>query len=359
MIFCDQCFLDNELVSIIQSFNNLGNCELCGAKEAFIYDTEEQPDITYMFDEFIGIYTPANNLPAQFPKSQIKPLIDHLNEDWHVFNFGPDKIKLFLESLLYHRYITESDLFQGPVGILELADEDYLEEYSILKTSNWEDFAQSIKFEYRYHSNHMNTKNLSVFCDHVRKRYPKGHKFYRARISSKEGYPQDQMGAPPVEKSKDGRANVQGIPVLYLGSNQELCIAESRAAIHDYLAIATFTLRESLQVVDLTAVDRISPFARLSTVQHAINKEHLRKISLEIAKPIRWSDSRLDYVPTQYICDFIKGITERGQKVYGGIQYDSTRSEFGYNLAIFDSGVVACESVEVREITDVIYKHVG
>jgi hypothetical protein len=260
---------------------------------------------------------------------------------------------------MHHRYALESDLFQGPVGVIELVDEDYLGEYSILKTSNWEDFAQSIKYEHRYHSDHMNTKNLSIFCDYVRKRYSKGHKFYRARISKKEGYLSNEMGAPPVEKSRDGRANVQGIPVLYLGSDPQICIAESRAAMHDYLSIGTFTLRESLQVVDLTAIDRISPFAGLSTVQHAVNMEHLRKISLEIAKPVRWSDSRLDYVPTQYICDFIKGITERGEKVYGGIQYDSTRSESGYNLAIFDQSSVECESVEVREITDVIYKHIG
>lgn len=357
MICCDQCFRDKEIISIIRSFNRVGNCELCGGKQVFIYDTRTQVEIRDMFDEFLNIYSPIDSLPEGFPEDKITSLVKELHEDWYIFSFGPDKIHRFLESALAHRYHKEPDLFQGLVGVAEFYDTDYLEEHSILRNFRWEDFVESIKSEYRFHSNQINTDVLTMFFAYVRKTYLSGISFYRARVSSKNGYGLNDMGAPSVEQSVDGRANVRGIPVLYLGSDRETCIAEVRAGAHDYVSVGRFVLQDILQVVDLTAIDKISPFAGLPNVQHAVNKEHLRKISMEIAQPVRGSDSPLDYVPAQYICDFIKSIKENEQRLYGGIQHDSTRSESGFNLAIFDPTIAQCESVEVLEIVQVKYCH--
>ena len=46
-------------------------------------------------------------------------------------------------------------------------------------------------------------------------------------------------------------------------------------------------------------------------MEYAINKEHLNKINDEMGKIMRRSDSALDYVPTQYITDFVKSIIPR------------------------------------------------
>ena len=68
----------------------------------------------------------------------------------------------------------------------------------------------------------------------------------------------------------------------------------------------------------------------INYTQYAINIEHLKRIAEEISKPIR-NHNTLDYIPTQYISDYIKS------KGYDGIEYVSVMSDAGKNLAIFNS----------------------
>ncbi len=51
--------------------------------------------------------------------------------------------------------------------------------------------------------------------------------FYRCRISTEEGIPIEKMGAPPIEKTTDGRANARGIRCLYLGVFQRVINCQS------------------------------------------------------------------------------------------------------------------------------------
>lgn len=67
----------------------------------------------------------------------------------------------------------------------------------------------------------------------------------------------------------------------------------------------------------------------INYTQYAINIEHLKRIAEEISKPIR-NHNTLDYIPTQYISDYIKS------KGYDGIEYVSVMSDTGKNLAIFN-----------------------
>ena len=48
----------------------------------------------------------------------------------------------------------------------------------------------------------------------------------------------------------------------------------------------------------------------------------------------------MDYLPTQYICDFIKA------SGYDGIKYKSTLADNGINYAIFNSEKFKCIEVE-------------
>ena len=79
--------------------------------------------------------------------------------------------------------------------------------------------------------------------------------------------------------------------------------------------------------------------------------EIIRKIGDEIAKPMRRFDKDLDYVPTQYICDYVKHLG------YDGIKYKSTLMEDGVNYAIFDQRKFECVNVDVVTIENVQYKY--
>ena len=74
-----------------------------------------------------------------------------------------------------------------------------------------------------------------------------------------------------------------------------------------------------------------------------------------MSKSLRRSDSTLDYVPTQYIVDFIKSITHNGKQEYDGIEYNSTTNPGGYNLAIFNPDAFECMAVDVYDIEQLYY----
>ena len=108
--------------------------------------------------------------------------------------------------------------------------------------------------------------------------------------------------------------------------------------------------------MDLRALTEISPFVDgLEYLDHAINKQYLEKLNSEMSKSLRRSDSTLDYVPTQYIVDFIKSIEHNGAQEYDGIEYNSTTNPGGYNLAIFNPDLFECVSVSVYDIEKLQY----
>jgi len=74
-----------------------------------------------------------------------------------------------------------------------------------------------------------------------------------------------------------------------------------------------------------------------------------------MSKVLRRSDSKLDYVPTQYIIDFIKSIEHNGTQEYDGIEYNSTTNPGGYNLAIFNPDLFECIDVDIYDIENLQY----
>ena len=74
-----------------------------------------------------------------------------------------------------------------------------------------------------------------------------------------------------------------------------------------------------------------------------------------MGKTMRRSDSVLDYLPTQYITDFIQSISYEDGPEYDGIEYRSTLHPAGYNLAIFNPDLFECVSVSVYDIEKLQY----
>lgn len=75
-----------------------------------------------------------------------------------------------------------------------------------------------------------------------------------------------------------------------------------------------------------------------------------------MGKIMRRSDSALDYVPTQYISDFVKSIVHDGVPEYAGIEYKSVMHDDGYNLALFEPDLFECIETEVYRIDAIEYR---
>ena len=97
----------------------------------------------------------------------------------------------------------------------------------------------------------------------------------------------------------------------------------------------------------------------MDCLEYAINKEHLNKINDEMGKIMSRSDSTLDYVPTQYITDFVKSIIHNGVAEYAGIEYKSVMHSDGYNLALFDPDLFKCVDMEGYDRLPKAYRIIG
>lgn len=355
MSCCARCFRDAEIINIIKNQKSKGDCDFCGSKNVHVYDLDSDPTLSDMFGELLEIYTVAASLPVTFPRKNIDLLKNIFYSKWSIFNVEPDCIYRLLTAICHEKYTYQPELFDSPVGILESNDKDYLNEFSVIRDYQWQDFVGDIKRVNRFHTDHINKEVLAKFLSCVQKSYKAGTVFYRARICADDaGFKKTEMGAPPAHLATAGRVNPVGISVLYLANSVKTTLHETRAGVFDYVTVGNFKLKKDIKIIDFANLGKISPFIAdddmgIEYTQYAVNIENLKLISQEIAKPLRRQDSALDYLPTQYISDYIKS------QGLGGVEYISTMHEGGLNLAIFDSDIFKCTETTVHRIKSISY----
>lgn len=351
MICCIKCFKDQEIVNIIKSNKRVGNCEICNTQNTLIC---EAGDLKDQFDGLLGIYAPVSTLPFEVPTENVMMLKDFLYNTWNIFNIDQAKIQTLIAGICSEKYVELPALFNTPVTIPELNDQKYMEDHSFLQNCTWDEFVQEIKYKNRFHmQNKISLEVFEGFFDYFVQKYTKNTIFYRSRIvDNGKVFSKRDMGAPDKDNNFPGRANPKGIVALYLSSDIETTIFETRARVYDLVTVGKFILKNDINVVSFSDIDKISPFLEDFDITHyAINKPGLSKISSEIAKPMKRQDSELDYLPTQYLTEFVKS------KGYDGIQYDSTIRSGGVNLAIFNQDNLKCTKASLYEITSLEYAY--
>ena len=360
MLISIDCFKDVEIRSIISSGQKRGTCDITKKNDVLVYDTNAEEDggiLSAYLSEVLDVYTPESELPKDFPKDNLAYIEEILERDWSIFNLKCEEIKRVVVEICSSIYPLDSMIYKERVGIEKLCDADFLKNNCIMKEFVWEQFKSSIKNINRFHSNHINLRILEELFDRpsLQRVIPKGEAgYYRARISDGEIIKKSEMGPPPHEKTTAGRANSQGISCLYLASDIITTMHEIRARDLDYVSVAEFVSKKDLKIVDLANLDKISPFSvgKFDCEWFAINMKILKKINSELAKPLRRQDSVLDYLPAQYIADFIKSLG------YDGICYRSTLNVEGINYAIFDYKKFRCKDVKLYHIASLKYNTV-
>jgi hypothetical protein len=158
--------------------------------------------------------------------------------------------------------------------------------------------------------------------------------WFRARMKTGERvFEISEMGAPPNRIASHGRANPPGIACLYLGSQPETAVAEIRPHTGESACVADFTIPTDTVLIDLRDPRRlVSPF--LLGDEGAIGSlrsdvAFLERLGDELTRPVQPHGAPIDYVPSQYLCEFIK------KRRYRGVLYRSSVSD-GMNLALFD-----------------------
>lgn len=354
---CEKCFKSKILTSMIQSLDKKGDCNFCESQNVYVYDLSNDSGLSEKFNELLGVFNLGVELISDgYPQYELFSLKNELGEKWNIFNgFSESKIHMFLDNLLKNDFPEKIEFLNNQVGIIEFLNQDYLKSNSILKQHSWSDFLNNIKHINRFHSNSVNYNVLKFFLTKLTS-YIEDDDYFRARISNETELTIDSIGPPPPKFATAGRANSEGISHLYLGSDHNTVISEIRPSIGDTVYIGKFPVRKKLKIIDFRELKNIDVFEMEDVTKYAVNLEILRQMSDAVSKPVRSGDSKLDYLPTQFIVDYIKSLNEKESDSYDGIIFESTVSE-GHNLMLFNPDIVECRIVEKRIIKSLSYSH--
>ena len=171
-------------------------------------------------------------------------------------------------------------------------------------------------------------------------------------MSDNSAIPLNEMGRPPAASVNKGRANPVGIPYLYAASTPETALAETRPHPGDLLSVAQLRVTAPLRLLNLLHPrTTISPFeveeSELSALRHDL--AFLCHLESELSKPVIPRVADLEYLPTQYLCEFIKNCE------YDGVVFKSSISD-GANVTLFDDSKVLAEVLTQYEVTKLHYE---
>ena len=355
---CVNCFRDHVLRDRIESLNFKGNCEFCGETEIFIYDFAKWNDIQDALLTIMSLYEP-DTVVGHAGHSMAYELTDR----WRLFNLQ-EEITAQLLNVMYREtadgvfegYDLES-LLRGHVRLKEA-------ETSMMAEHDWEKFADHLKYRNRFFVSFIDIDELAKLISCTRTICKSGTVLTRARIAEdSKGYaPGPDMGAPPTGLAGNGRINPVGISELYttVGNDDvadDTALHEIRAGMHDYVTFGKITLDKTITVADLSRISEISPFDidAEDLLLFAANLEILDGMARDIAKPMRRGDNLLEYIPSQYIAEFIKSLDEEHGGPYDGVMYNSTLRKNGVNLCLFAPEKYSCDRTYTKRVNEITY----
>lgn len=329
---CKCCFSDKELSGFILSQGNLGNCDYCQSKNVQIIPVQE------LFDFFKELF---DNFKIS---AHGKGFLSLLQENWDFFSSVQSGHKILNDIL---------NKLESPISNADIKV-DFSDE--ILDNINhWFKLKEQLKWGNRYITDIRYLTDEELGWDgffESKTIIDESEEFFRARLHKNENenvYNFNEMLCPPKERSTAGRANPIGIPYLYLSDNAETILYEIRASYLDEISVATFSKNKNIESKLIISDFTEKPSLYFpNAVNKRIKSRLLKKIiSIDLSQPMRRYDSELDYIPTQFICEFIKVYTN-----VQGIKFKSSLHE-GNNLVIFDQNAMICKNVKKVRISKV------
>lgn len=339
---CVNCFISSYLISIINGDDRIGKCDFCKTENTSIYSAQE---LSPFFRNILSLYITDENSNSQISQS--------LKEDFNLFS----EIVLNPTDLLKAIFADELEVFESILNNnVSLKLKPFLETQANDVHNVWNEFKEEIKFVNRYHiQNTIDLKKLETFFLHESFyiNIKKGRFFFRCRVSDKSGFPCEKMGNPPIELASSGRANPKGISYLYVADSLETSMYETRASLFDYVTVGEFKLLEDIKILNLrNPKDDPIYWSEIEEIEnYLIYIPFIQTLQKELSLPIRKRDQLLDYIPTQYISEFIKSLG------FDGVEYQSSLNSEGYNIAIFKPEKLVCFKTNVYEIKDIKLTH--
>lgn len=201
--------------------------------------------------------------------------------------------------------------------------------------NDWQNFQYSLKYKNRFFINSEFQKKLKKAIDLHENILRTGIELFRARINNIEPYDKPlnikDMGAAPTEKTLSNRANPIGISYLYTSLCEETCVNEVRPGIGHYITVAKFSLKQDIRIVNFY---NAIPMPTDKYIEYLAYEIHST-----FSQPIIYGKPEIEYLPFQFISEFIK------MQKYEGVLYRSffksdINDRRALNLVIFNENKV-------------------
>lgn len=166
MRFCEECFVNGEIISMISSNKRRGHCDLVAShKNVWVCDTEQDTETTKNIRNFlrqiIDIYSLESDLPCGFPESKKDLLRNSLKNKSSLFRIDSSQIHNLLHTLFDKDPGFNSFFLVEKIGVPE--EHNTSKELLIIQENKWENFVESIQYSNRFHSNSINLNKLKYF----------------------------------------------------------------------------------------------------------------------------------------------------------------------------------------------------
>ena len=205
----------------------------------------------------------------------------------------------------------------------------------------WESFVDEITYHNRFNPHHSLPSFLKDYLYNHYVSVDAGTIYYRARVidygnpednttgfakfvhheecGEFEGYDEKNSFVPPANVATPGRANPERIVYLYTATDIITAIGETRPRIFDHISVAKIQLQRNCRFADFSSIEK--------TDELSLDQAKMIEIERAFSRPCR---ENIDYIPTQYIAEFVKSLG------YDGILFRSSFVPGGINVTIFD-----------------------
>jgi hypothetical protein len=337
-VACHFCFADKVLQDLIKEESiGRGKCPWCGRRGHLIYLTK----LAEPFREVVSLYAQADGPEAAHRGEFIGDLLDY---QWQLFSEALIDLRQELAVSILTADLQGKELYDYPdyEGLFfsrELSLEEAWDSkaYAVLtgempKPPDPEMIEEQGQFEVAF-------EDLAVGFE------PESEgKLYRARVyddrDRKDRYSESEVGAPPLEKTKAGRANQAKQPVLYLANTKSTALAEVRPWKGAAVAVAEMKIKRRLSLVDLSQVQRLkSPFFVELLKWRLELANLLYRLAQDMSWPVMPHEQEILYRPTQLLALMIQSAG------YDGCIYPSAMGS-GKNYVLFDTNAAEVTTIE-------------
>jgi len=347
---CHRCFRDKVLVDFIRREGKRSWCDWCGARNVYVVPISVLGDI---FREAASVYGPGD--------WDDESISFRLQEDWEIFS---DRIEEANDDLMQKMTVAILKAGLDPKELFDHPDyEGGFRREDLWLEEHWDQMAESflsgkassvVGSGLAGTTGHAFPDQMEVAFEDLATIYEPGEVLYRARIHKdryrKDMFRLDEMGAPPPDRTLDGRANRAGQPVFYLASDADTALCEVRAWKGAAVALADIEIKRRLLIVDLLKIETVeSPFFDDLLAWRLQLTGLFYRLAEELSQPVMVHEEKDLYRSTQYLCDCIK------KAGYDGVTFPSAMGK-GFNIVAFNPR--AAEPVDMKYVrVDEMWPH--